>query len=73
MEMEKVVKGRLLVKDIKQISPAEQTSALEAYHKIVCHFAPKSLHFFYAPMKARYVHVLCLFYMYCNIVFRNSH
>ncbi|XP_056014958.1 uncharacterized protein LOC130052852 [Ostrea edulis] len=53
IEMDKVVKGRPLVKDIKQISPAEQISALEAYQKIVCHFASKSLHFFYAPMKAR--------------------
>ncbi|XP_061183986.1 uncharacterized protein LOC133192121 isoform X2 [Saccostrea echinata] len=52
-EMEKVVKGRLLVQDIKKLSPAEQTSALEAYHNVVCHFAPKSLHFFYASMKAR--------------------
>ncbi|XP_056015759.1 uncharacterized protein LOC125677033 [Ostrea edulis] len=51
--IKQVVKGRPLVKDIKQISPAEQISALEAYQKIVCHFASKSLHFFYAPMKAR--------------------
>uniref|UniRef100_A0A8W8KQ08 Uncharacterized protein n=1 Tax=Magallana gigas TaxID=29159 RepID=A0A8W8KQ08_MAGGI len=51
--MEKVVKGKLLVNDIKKLSPAEQTSALESYHNVVCHFAPKSLHFFYAPMNAR--------------------
>lgn len=30
-ELEKVVKGRLLMTDIKKISPAEQTSGLEAY------------------------------------------
>lgn len=53
LEMEKVVKGKLLVNDIKKLSPAEQTSALESYHHVVCHFAPKALHFFYAPMKAR--------------------
>lgn len=53
LEMEKVVKGKLLVNDIKKLAPAEQTSALESYHNVVCHFAPKALHFFYAPMKAR--------------------
>eukprot|EP00105_Crassostrea_gigas_P037323 XP_019921471.1 PREDICTED: uncharacterized protein LOC105325318 [Crassostrea gigas] len=53
LEMEKVVKGKLLVNDIKKLSPAEQTSALESYHHVVCHIAPKALHFFYAPMKAR--------------------
>jgi len=52
-EMEKIVRGRLLVQDIKKLSPAEQTSALEAYHNVVCHFAPNALHFFYGPMKAR--------------------
>nr|XP_034319417.1 uncharacterized protein LOC105325318 [Crassostrea gigas]XP_034319418.1 uncharacterized protein LOC105325318 [Crassostrea gigas] len=53
LEMEKVVKGKLLVNDIKKLSPAEQTSARESYHHVVFHFAPKALHFFYAPMKAR--------------------
>ena len=38
--------------DIKKLSPAEQTSALEAYYN-VCNCAPKVLHFFYGPMKAR--------------------
>ncbi|KAK3098621.1 hypothetical protein FSP39_021291 [Pinctada imbricata] len=53
MEMEKVVKGRLLLTDVKKLSPAEQTSGLEAFHKVVCHFAPKLVHFFHAQMEAR--------------------
>lgn len=53
LELEKVVKGRLLVKDVKKISPAEQTSGLEAFHRVVCHFAPKLVHFFHAQMEAR--------------------
>lgn len=48
---EKVVKGQLLVNDIKKLSIAEQTSTLESYHNVVGHFAPNALHF-YAPMKA---------------------
>lgn len=52
-ELEKVVKGRLLLKDIKRISPAEQTSGLEAFHKVLCHFAPKLVHYFHAQMEAR--------------------
>ncbi|KAL3881633.1 hypothetical protein ACJMK2_028046 [Sinanodonta woodiana] len=39
--------------DIKKISPAEQTSGLEAFHNVLCHFAPKLLHFFHAQMDAR--------------------
>lgn len=53
LEMEKVVKGKLLVNEIQMLSPAEQTSALESFHNVVLHFAQKALHFFYAPMKAR--------------------
>lgn len=52
-ELEKVVKGRLLMTYIKKISPAEQTSGLEAFHKILCHFAAKFVHYFHAQMEAR--------------------
>ncbi|XP_062582679.1 uncharacterized protein LOC134252712 [Saccostrea cucullata] len=52
-ELEKVVKGRLLLTDIRKMSPAEQTSGLEAFHKVLCHFAPKFVHFFHAQMEAR--------------------
>ncbi|CAG2211670.1 unnamed protein product [Mytilus edulis] len=45
IELEKVISGRMLLKDIKKLSPAEQTSGLESFHNIVCYFAPKSTHF----------------------------
>ena len=51
-ELEKVVKGRLLVNDIEKLSPLEQTSSLESFHNIVCQFAPKSVHYFYSQMEA---------------------
>ena len=54
MEMERIIRGRLLVTDVKKLSPVQQTSELEAFHKLVCHFAPKLVHFFYAQMEARY-------------------
>lgn len=55
MELEKIVKGRLLINDVKKLSPAEQTSSLESYHKVVCFFAPKFVHFEYPQMQARFV------------------
>ncbi|KAL3877441.1 hypothetical protein ACJMK2_035147 [Sinanodonta woodiana] len=51
-EVKKVVKGRLLATDIKKLSPAEQTSSLESFHRVICFFEPKSLHFFHAQMEA---------------------
>ncbi|XP_071148281.1 uncharacterized protein [Mytilus edulis] len=53
IELEKVICGRMLLKDIKKLSPAEQTSGMESFHNIVCYFAPKSTHFFYWQMRAR--------------------
>lgn len=43
----------MLIKDVKKLSPGQQTSGLEAFHKVVCHFAPKLVHFFHAQMEAR--------------------
>lgn len=57
LQLEKVIKGRLLVKDVKKLSPAEQTSSLESYHKVVCFFAPKFVHFEFPQMQARLVHM----------------
>ena len=56
-EVEKVVKGRLLLNDVKTLSPTEQTSSLESFHNVVCHFASKAVHYFYAQMEARYVNI----------------
>ncbi|KAJ8305051.1 hypothetical protein KUTeg_017394 [Tegillarca granosa] len=43
----------MLLKDIEKLSPAEQTSSLESFHKVVCFFAPKAVHFFYPKLRAR--------------------
>ncbi|KAL3886787.1 hypothetical protein ACJMK2_026759 [Sinanodonta woodiana] len=59
-ELEKVVNGRLLMVDIKKISPVEQTSGVEAFHNVFCHFAPKLLHFFHAQMDARSKYQPCI-------------
>lgn len=52
-ELISIVSNKLLCRDIKKLSPAEQTSSLESYHKIVTFFAPKSVHFFFRAMEAR--------------------
>ncbi|XP_076085026.1 uncharacterized protein LOC143055858 isoform X2 [Mytilus galloprovincialis] len=51
--IEKIAQERTLMKDIGKLSPAEQTSSLESYHRVVCFFAPKSVHFMHAQMEAR--------------------
>lgn len=53
MELVTIASNKNLCKDLKRLSPAQQTSALESYHKIVTFFAPKSVHFFYSAMEAR--------------------
>ena len=54
-ELEIIVRSPYLCKDIGKLSPGEQTSGLEAYHRVVTFFAPKSLHFFFNAMEARFV------------------
>ncbi|KAK5913275.1 hypothetical protein CgunFtcFv8_007820 [Champsocephalus gunnari] len=53
-ELELIVKSKLLLKDIARLSPAEQTSSLESFHKVILFFAPKSVHFPFTTMAARY-------------------
>lgn len=53
VELEAVVKGKLLVNDIQKLSHIGQTSSLESFHKVVCAFAPKAVHFFFKQMQAR--------------------
>ena len=55
--LEDIVKSKFLLKDIGNMSPVDQTSGLEAFHKVICFFAPKDTHFFYHAMKARYVYI----------------
>ena len=42
-----------ILKDIGSLSPYIQTSRLEAYHNVVCIFAPKAKHFGYRSMHSR--------------------
>ncbi|KAK3107168.1 hypothetical protein FSP39_008415 [Pinctada imbricata] len=53
MDLERIITGRMLLTDIRKLSPVGQTSSLESFHKVVCYFAPKSVHFFHAQMEAR--------------------
>lgn len=59
VELELVVKGRLLLTDIKQLSHIGQTSCLEAFHKVVCSFA-FSVHFFTSRCKLGYTLQPCI-------------
>lgn len=52
-ELELIVNGKMLMKDIGKLSPAEQTSSLESFHKVVIFFASKSVHYPFATMEAR--------------------
>ena len=48
-----IISAKRLLHDIGKMSPSEQTSSLESYHRTVCLFAPKLMHFFYPSMRAR--------------------
>jgi len=52
-ELRKVVESRFLSKDVMKLSPAEQTSSLEAFHKVICEFAPKFVHYSHPQMQTR--------------------
>ncbi|XP_045201100.2 uncharacterized protein LOC123546133 isoform X3 [Mercenaria mercenaria] len=52
-ELQLLLGKKRLVTDIRKLSPVDQTSGLEAHHKIVCQFAPKFVSFSYAVMKQR--------------------
>ncbi|KAG0444130.1 hypothetical protein HPB47_014140 [Ixodes persulcatus] len=51
--LESVLMPAHLLRDIPRISPKEQTYALESFHGILVHFAPKSSKFKYERMLAR--------------------
>ena len=51
--IEKIAQERTLMKVIERLSPTEQTSSFELYHRVVCFFAIKSLNFMHAQMEAR--------------------
>ncbi|KAI4796401.1 hypothetical protein KUCAC02_027781 [Chaenocephalus aceratus] len=67
-ELELIVKSKLLLKDIARLSPAEQTSSLESFHKVILFFAPKSVHFPFTTMAAR-VHMVVSYRALGTILF----
>ena len=53
-ELSKLITGTRFCNDVSRISPYYQTSALEAFHSVFIHFAPKSTAFSYEGMLGRY-------------------
>ena len=51
----KIITSPYLRSDVKKLSPAVQTSSVEAFHSVVNHFAPKMLSFTYEGMTCRLV------------------
>ena len=51
--MEKISSSQHLIKDVGKLSPDAQTSSLESYHAVVCHFTPKLNHFTFQVMQAK--------------------
>lgn len=48
-----IAESKYLLKDIRQLSPDVQTSALEAFHSLIIRFAPKSVGFGAKTMRNR--------------------
>ncbi|KAK3106546.1 hypothetical protein FSP39_022375 [Pinctada imbricata] len=53
VELEKIAANTRIKKDIRKLSPGPQTAALEGYHSILNHFAPKMIGFSYEGMLSR--------------------
>ena len=47
------ITNKSFCQDVKKMSPKYQTSACEAFHSVVIHFAPKSTAFSYKGMLSR--------------------
>lgn len=52
--LQKIVMAPHLLADIPRLSGAGQTYGLEAFHSLLINVTPKSRHFSYAGMTARY-------------------
>nr|XP_006001817.1 PREDICTED: uncharacterized protein LOC102349191 isoform X2 [Latimeria chalumnae] len=51
--LEDMVGNKRLVNDVKQLSSSHQTYLLENFHRGICVFAPKFIHYHHESMKAR--------------------
>ena len=52
-KVEAIIANKMFVKDVGKLSTSYQTSALEAFHSVIIHFAPKSTAFSYFGMTSR--------------------
>ncbi|KAK3755157.1 hypothetical protein QZH41_001692 [Actinostola sp. cb2023] len=53
IKLSDIIEKSTMRRDVAKMSPLGQTSALEGYHSLVNHFAPKMIHFSYHVMEAR--------------------
>ncbi|KAA0721759.1 hypothetical protein E1301_Tti014268 [Triplophysa tibetana] len=51
--LENVLTNKRILKDVEKLSPHTQTSALEAFHSVILHFAPKNVVFPFLGMLCR--------------------
>ena len=54
--LENIILEKRLLSDIRKLSPAYQTSTLEAKHSLDVRFVPKNVSFSYNGMQMRYDH-----------------
>ena len=53
-KLAEILENKIILKDIRMISPHIQTSSLEAFHSLVIRYAPKHTGFSFLAMCARY-------------------
>ena len=58
----KIITSPYLRTDVKKMSPAVQTSSVEAFHSVVNHFAPKMLSFTHEGMSCRLAEIILHFF-----------
>ena len=51
--LERIIKSPYLLRNFGKLSPDVQTSYLELYHAVICHFASKLNHFTVPMMQAK--------------------
>lgn len=54
-KLHRVLINKRVLSDVEKLSPHYQTSTVEAFHKVILHFAPKNVVFPFIGMLCRYV------------------
>ena len=54
VKLEALITQKQFIKDVRQLSPQNQTYSLEAFHSLMIHFAPKHTGFSFLGMHSRY-------------------